>query len=478
MNVPSFAFLAFAAVAALLINVSSAPAWRRGVFLLANLAFVLSFTRSPAQLAPFAALLVLGFVSLKVMETYKNRAAFIVLLSALIVSFCVLKRYTFVPHTLFLTFAYFSVGMSYVFFRVLHLVIDAYQDALPGRVGVLSYANYTLNFTSLVSGPIQLYPDYHRMESEKPAPLDESAVGRALERIVVGFFKVSVISPLLSFAHNRCLGWAATHPALGPRIVDAALILAIFPVFVYINFSGYMDFVIGVARFLRLELPENFNRPFVSQGFIEFWGRFHMTLSNWLKTYVYSPLLLNLMHRFPSPQAEPYLGVFAYFVTFFLIGLWHGPTSMFIFYGILLGLGVSLNKLYQILMTRRLGRPRYRALCAQPVYAALSRGLTYVWFAFSMLWFWSTWAQLGGLVAELGAIAIVLGISLVLGSSALLLTGLKYVEDRLSALTSRGGSILRSRYARTAWCTALAMLVISVTVLLNAPAPHIVYKAF
>ena len=478
MNVPSFAFLGFAALAALLVNLSSAPGWRRTIFLLANLAFILSFTRSVVQLAPFGALLLLGFASLKLMERYKNKAAFVVLMAALIASFCLLKRYAFVPPTFFLTFAYFAVGMSYVFFRILHLVIDAYQDALPGRVGLLSYANYTLNFTSLVSGPIQLYPEYHRMENSAPATLGEPAVGRALERIVVGFFKVSAISPLLGYLHERAVGWAAMQSALGFRVADAALILAIFPVFLYINFSGYMDFVIGVARFMRLELPENFNRPFVSAGFIEFWGRWHMTLSNWLKTYVYSPLLLNLMRRFPSPRVEPFLGVLTYFVTFFLIGLWHGPTSMFIVYGVLLGLGVSVNKLYQILMIRRMGRARYRTLCAGPLYAALSRGLTFVWFAFSMLWFWSTWPQLGKLVAELGPAAIVAGIAVVLGVSALALTGLKYVEERLPQFTAGGGSVLTSRYVRTAWCTVLAVLVISITVALNAPAPHIVYKAF
>lgn len=477
MNVPSFEFLGFAAVVAALINISSAAAWRRSILLLANLGFVLTFTHNPIQLAPFAALLVLGFVGMKIVEVYKSKAAFVVLLVMLIFLFCLLKQYTFVPHTLFLPLVYFTVGMSYVFFRVLHLVIDAYQDALPDRVGLLSYANYTLNFTSLVSGPIQLYPDYRRTESEQPAALNAPAVGRALERIVVGFFKVSVVSPLLFYAQTQAVGSLAPHMTLAQRTVDGALILSIFPVYLYVNFSGYMDFVIGVARFLRLELPENFNRPFVSTSFIEFWSRWHMTLSNWLKTYVYSPLLLSLMRRFASRKVEPYLGVFAYFVTFFLIGVWHGPTSMFIFFGVLLGLGVSANKVYEILMTRRLGRVRYRALSANPAYAAVSRGLTFLWFAFAMLWFWSTWAQLASFASVLGTLAIVLALALVLGSAAVLLSGLKYLEEWWLAFT-RAGSPFASRYVRTAWSTMLAVIVVSVAVLLNAPAPHIIYRAF
>lgn len=252
MNVPSFEFVGFAAVVAALINISSAVPWRRTILLFANLGFVLTFTHNLTQLAPFAALLVAGFAGMKMVEVNKRKGAFISLLAVLIALFCLLKQYTFVPHALFLPFVYFTVGMSYVFFRVLHLVIDAYQDALPERVGVLSYVNYTLNFTSLVSGPIQLYPDYRRTESAQPAVLNEPAVGRALERIIAGFFKVSVVSPLLFYAQAQVVSSLSPHLSLGQKAIDGALILALFPVTLYINFSGYMDFVIGVARFLRL----------------------------------------------------------------------------------------------------------------------------------------------------------------------------------------------------------------------------------
>ncbi len=267
MNVPSFAFLGFAAVVAVLINVSKAPGWRRAVFLLANLAFVSSFMQSPAQLAPFAGLLAFGFVGLKLMEKYKNRPAFVVLVIALVVSFCTLKRYTFVPSTLFLPYAYFTVGMSYVFFRVLHLVIDGYQGTLPHRVSLLSYANYTLNFTSLVSGPIQRYPDYDRMEGEWPAPLDEPAVGRALERLITGFFKVTVLSPLLSYAHDRSVAWTTMHPTLGASILDAALVLAIFPMFLVRQFLGVHGFRYWSGGFSAAEAAREFQQSVRVRGF-------------------------------------------------------------------------------------------------------------------------------------------------------------------------------------------------------------------
>src|SRR5579875_4110008 len=138
MNVPSYAFLGFAALVALAINVSAKPWWRRTVLLVANLLFVLSFGRDPRQLAPFAGLLLAGYACTKLLERRKSRTLFVAAIVALIVAFCALKRYTFIPAGMLLPFAYFTVGMSYVFFRVLHLVIDAYQDALPDRVGPIA----------------------------------------------------------------------------------------------------------------------------------------------------------------------------------------------------------------------------------------------------------------------------------------------------------------------------------------------------
>ncbi|HYW54238.1 MAG TPA: MBOAT family O-acyltransferase [Dongiaceae bacterium] len=463
MNVPSFAFLAFAAAVAALVNVSAAPTWRRAVLLVANVAFAASFSRDSAQLAPFAALLVAGFLALKVLERDKRGSVFVLLLALQLVLFCWLKRYAFVPPALSLPWAYVTVGMSYVFFRVLHLTIDAYQDALGERVGVVSYANYTLNFTSLVSGPIQFYRDYRRTETEAPAPLTRSALGAAAQRIVLGFFKVSVVSPVLLFAHERS---------------GIALAAALFAVYLYANFSGYMDVVVGTARFLRLELPENFDRPFAATGYAEFWGRWHMTLSMWFKTYVYSPLLMALMRRYPSPAAEPYLGVLAYFVTFFFVGVWHGQTAMFLVFGVLQGAGVSANKLYQIAMQRKLGRKRYRALCARPAYAALSRGLTFAYFAFTLLWFWASSPQLAAFGAALGVAGAAAAFACVAFAAALALWLIEAAAAWFARLRAGGAPLASSPYVVTAWCTALVVLTLSVTAVLNAPAPHIVYRAF
>ena len=476
MDVPSFPFLGFAATAALLVNLSGALLWRRGVLLVANVAFLLSFIHAPPALAPFAGMLGLGYAGTKLLERSKQRFVFIGLLALSLIAFCWLKRYTFIPSSLFLTFPYATIGVSYVFFRIMHLLIDAFQDALPERVGLLSYLNYTLNFTCLVSGPIQFYQDYHRCEVER-APLDAHSIGNALIRIIVGFFKVSIVSPLLFLVHSRAVAALSANTSSEGRILDAAMVFAAFPTFVYFNFSGYTDFVIGVARFLRLELPENFRDPFSAKGFIDFWARWHITLSTWLKRYVYSPLLMSLMRWFPAKRVEPILGVGAYFVTFFLIGAWHGQTSAFLFFGLLQGLGVSVNKLFQIAMTERFGRVGYRELCAAPIYSSFSRGLTFMWLSFTLLCFCSTWSELAKLFALLGPVAVASSLILVLIASALTLAARELVREHGSTIRERA-SLTIPPPLRSAWYTTVAMVVVTIAVVLNAPAPHIIYKAF
>ena len=190
MNVPSFTFLAFAAIAALLFNLRAGLAWRRAILLITNLVFFASFSRDLLAYLPFILFLALGFGGLRLVAARRSRGAFLLAALPVIAAFFWLKRYSFIPDAAFLPFPYMAIGLSYVFFRVLHLVIDAHEGTLPGEVGLLSYVNYTLNFTALVSGPIQRYQDYHHMESVEPPPLRLIDAGVALERIVIGFFNL------------------------------------------------------------------------------------------------------------------------------------------------------------------------------------------------------------------------------------------------------------------------------------------------
>lgn len=477
MNVPSLSFVGFAVGGAIVFNLSRSATWRRLVLLVMNIACFATFLASATAAIPYLGFLLMGYVGIKLLSRRPTTPLFLFFLAAVLFSFFELKRYGFIPSQIYLPMSYTTVGLSYVFFRVLHLIIDARQGALAGPMSPVSYVNYTMNFAALVSGPIQFYPDYRRMEEEIRLPLDLFAVARAGERIILGYFKVAVLSVLLMKAQQAAIGQLAVSSGLVDRTLCCGLICAIYPLFLYANFSGYTDFVIGAARLFRMELPENFNDPFSSENFIAFWSRWHITLSHWLKTYVYTPLVMASMSRFPSVSLEPYFGVAAYFVTFFLVGAWHGQTTIFLFFGFLQGGGVAMNKLYQIAMTRRLSSKGYRALGADPLYAALARGFTFTWFAFTLLWFWSSWDQLDGFVSIAGIPTILAALVLVFVVATLVLAA----RARLRPLWNRPvreGAISPSRYWRTIASTAMLVIVVALALILSGPAPDLVYKNF
>ncbi len=477
MNVPSLAFFLFVAVVAAAYQLCPSAWGRRLIFLAANLYFLWSYTDNAAAFIPLAAFLALGYGVLQAVRREASTALFAVLLAAVLLAFFWLKKYTFLPTESFLPFAYVTLGLSYIFFRVVHLIIEARAANLP-PVSVVSYLNYTLNFTTLVCGPIQRYQDFHQVETDDRLRLTFVVAGQGLERIIVGSFKVAIVSAALWSEHLRALHALASDATGTDRLIDGLSIALVYPVYLYFNFSGYIDIVIGVAKFLGLELPENFNRPFSSENFISFWSRWHITLSTWLKTYVYSPLLIALMRRFPDQRLEPYFGVLAFFVTFFLIGVWHGQTSVFMFFGLLQGLGVSVNKLYQITMSNLMGRKQYRVLCTNSLYRAGARGLTFCWFAFTLFWFWSDWQQIGQIVDLLGAPMIALLWLVAFIGATLVLAAGEAARSAILAVQLGGAPVVRSRYVRTVYDTALVVITVALVVLLNAPAPDIVYKAF
>lgn len=381
---------------------------------------------------------------------------------------------------MFLHSAYFTLGLSYIFFRVLHLLIEAGDGGLECNVGFGSYLLYTLNFTTFVSGPIQRYDEFARDQfASEPTPLSIPVVGLQFERIVRGFFKVNVLAALLQPAQQDALE-QLTHPfsPLPVKLLAAFKLAVVYPFFLYANFSGYIDIVIALARLMRVRLPENFDRPFSASSFIDFWNRWHITLSNWLKTYVYNPLLVVLMRRVSSLSLQPLLGVFCFFVTFFLIGVWHGRTSEFIFFGLLQGGGVAINKLWQLGLTSRLGRKGYKALAGNSIYIAFGRGLTFSWFAFTLFWFWASWKEIGQIFSGIGRMQW-LGVwaALWLCSTAVL-AAWEWLRARSLSLKTSEGPVLTSRYARVVFASALGVAALFLTVLLNQPAPEIVYKAF
>lgn len=471
----SFSFLAFSAVVILLSYLGRHQAWRQAVLLSASLVF-LYLCADRQSLVPLIAFVALGYIGLKFVESGRTYIATPMVVVTILI-YVWLKKYTFLPSSFLLRISYTTLGLSYIFFRIIHLLEDAKADALPGKVGVVSYLVYTLSFTTLIAGPIQRYQEFDKSQREARRP-SVVAAGVAIERIIIGLFKTNVMALVFSTLQAGAINRIMPAMPWETRVSQGAIMIASYPLFLYCNFSGYIDIVIGIARLIGLTLPENFDRPFSADNFIDFWNRWHITLSTWLKTYVFFPLVMALMNRFPAESLAPLWGVAAFFVTFFLVGAWHGRTSAFLFFGVLQGLGVSMNKLYQIVMDASLGRRRTKVLASNIFYVAVCRGLTFTWFAFTCAWFWSSWSNLHALAKAMGASAILASLAVILIAATL---GLALWEAGRAALLSvhwRNQVVLRSRYVRTAWCTALMLITVAAGLLLHQQAPEIVYKAF
>ena len=478
MDTASIQFVLFGLAVALVSNLSRSRAWRSGVLLLSSLVFLGLLAHSPVVFLPLAGFLFLGYGGLVLLECGWSKSTAWSILPVLF-AYVWLKKYTFLPGGSFLRFPYFTLGLSYIFFRVLHLIIETGDGNEKRHVGFGPYLLYTLNFTTLVSGPIQRYDEFARDQfAPTPIPLGLRTIGSQLERIVRGFFKVTVLAMLLHTVQEDAIAQMAQTLPLGLKLYAALRLVVAYPFFLYANFSGYIDIVIALARLMRLRLPENFNRPFSASSFIDFWNRWHITLSTWLKTYVYNPLLVALMRRISSLTWEPFLGVFCFFVTFFLIGVWHGRTSEFMFFGLLQGGGVAINKLWQLGLTSTMGRKGYKALAQNPIYIAFGRGLTFSWFAFTLFWFWGNWSQIDKLF---GALSLMewLGVWLSTWFAATaVLAFWEWLRAALLSIKISDEPVLTSRYALVVYSTALGLVAIGMTALLNQPAPDIVYKAF
>ena len=481
MDFTSSIFLTFVAVTVLTFNAWSAPRFRLWVLLIANLAFIVSFVQSPEQLAPLAGVLVLGYAATRWVTRWPKTWILALTVALIVGAFVVLKRYTFLPAGIGLPFLYLQIGLSYILFRILQMVIDSAGGEKDARLGPLTFLNVTCNFLSFVSGPIQRSDEYLARLQQLGRKVDETLAFAAFHRIIKGFIKLAVVSAVANylFAALSAAVLAETTSLSGWRYAEQYAASAVtYTFYLYYNFSGYMDIVIGIGWLLGQDLPENFDRPFSARNIFEFWARWHMTLSEWFKTYVFNPLMTFLAAYVSAPALLPYLGVVAFFVTFFVMGVWHGSTGVFVIYGLVMGAGASLNKLWQVVMTKRLGKKRYKSVGESFAYASLARGLLFAFFALALTGLWVNMHQLSLLEHRLGVAGLTLALvgtalGAALGGIAVDRAGrvLAALAPRLRGLNAVGVA------ARNVVLASEVLLIFAVSSFFHK-APDFVYKAF
>ncbi len=265
-----------------------------------------------------------------------------------------------------------GIGFSYVMLRVVD-VWRAVREGLRPAPGLIALTNYLLPFHMLAAGPIQAYEDFVRQPPVPPPP-DAEGVLQAVERIVAGLFKKFVLADLLCKLFST--GWNGTGWYLWLEINLHFLWL-------YLDFSAYSDIAVGCGRLLGLNTPENFNRPYLARNLTEFWERWHITLSQFIRRHLFVPLQMALLRRTDGRHALPSAGV-AIAVSFLLCGAWHGLTPAFLAWGSLHAAGLIACALYREWLRRRLSPAALARYQADPLIRGAAVFATYQFVALSL----------------------------------------------------------------------------------------------
>jgi len=223
------------------------------------------------------------------------------------------------------------VGLSFYTLQAIAYLVDIYQGKSPPAASPIDFALYMAYFPRLIAGPIERAGAF-MAQLHRPRRVDDSAVARGLALIVIGLVRkllvADVLRPLITLRPFR-------NPAdfSGPQLIAA---LIGFALYVYNDFAGYTSMMRGVSSLFGIELTANFNLPFFSRSFTELWTRWHISLSTWLRDYVYYPLSRALLRRDPSGRRVLTV-VVPSLVTLTVSGLWHGANIHMLLWGTLNG---------------------------------------------------------------------------------------------------------------------------------------------
>jgi alginate O-acetyltransferase complex protein AlgI len=241
------------------------------------------------------------------------------------------------------------IGISYFIFRLIHVAFDARRDRL-GNATLSETLVYALHPTTLIAGPIDRIQ--HSVLEQRCEREDAgSYVTDGLWRIFVGLFKKIALANLFA---SFVTAYDVTRQGVQP-VGIAWLWLLAYSFYLYFDFAAYSDMAIGAGRLMGLRLPENFANPYLQPTLARFWQTWHITLSTWLRDYIFFPLSRMLLRRSGSRFTTPTM--FASHVTTMVgCGLWHGLTPGFAAWGLWHGLGLFVNSQVPALR-RRFGLP-------------------------------------------------------------------------------------------------------------------------
>ena len=226
----------------------------------------------------------------------------------------------------------FPLAMSFITFQTIAYLVDCYDGNIK-KNNITEYSLFIILFPQLIAGPIVNYNDMiPQFKNFKNKFINKQNIFLGLIIIFIGFFKKVIIADNLALIvddgflnHNDIDFFLAWLTSLS------------FTFQIYFDFSGYIDMATGSALLFNIKLPKNFNSPFKATNMINFWQRWHITLSNFLMNYIYFPWLKHLR------EISFIKSMIVTFFVFIIAGIWHGPSWLYVIFGTLHGIGLIIN---------------------------------------------------------------------------------------------------------------------------------------
>ncbi len=221
-------------------------------------------------------------------------------------------------------------GISFYTFKIISYIVDVYTGRSKEEKSLIDFALYISIFPQIGAGPIV---QYNQMNAElKNRQITVDKFGEGIEKFIIGLAKKVLI------ANNLALTWAQIKamPDLKMSALTAWIGIICFTLQIYFDFSGYSDMAIGLGKMMGFSWAENFNYPYISKNATEFWRRWHISLGNWFKTYIYFPM--------GGSKCSKNKQLRNIFVVWIITGLWHGARWNFVVWGLYFGILIYFEK--------------------------------------------------------------------------------------------------------------------------------------
>src|SRR5215216_2591036 len=226
------------------------------------------------------------------------------------------------------------LGFSYIAFRLIHVLRDKQMRRLPA-LSLAEFGTYVVFFPSLAAGPIDRAERFTQ-DLRREFKLTQEETLSAGQRLILGLFKKFVVADALALI--------ALNDGLATQVHTSGwmwIVLYAYAFQIYFDFSGYTDIAIGIAKLAGIKLPENFAAPYTKPNLAQFWNSWHMTLTQWIRSYFFNPFN-RWIRGYKSIPAWTMI-LLGQLATMLIIGLWHGVTVNFIFWGLWHGFGLFLQ---------------------------------------------------------------------------------------------------------------------------------------